>query len=125
MFSLCLFHGIMLISVARAHVPVAPAKVSPAPRNAGTTRNPGCTQNAKALPTSANNHQRANAEAAEKAGAAWHLPESALDDIAFDRFERMMRDRSTLARMSASGWELGNAVAAQVVLRKIEAVLQE
>ncbi|MEK7467095.1 MAG: undecaprenyldiphospho-muramoylpentapeptide beta-N-acetylglucosaminyltransferase [Planctomycetota bacterium] len=77
------------------------------------------------LPTSANGHQKANAEAAEKAGAAWHLPESALDDIAFDRFERMMRDRSTLAKMSASGWELGNAVAAQVVLRKIEAVLQE
>lgn len=77
------------------------------------------------LPTSANNHQRANAEAAEKAGAAWHLPESALDDMAFDRFERIMRDRSTLARMSAAGWELGNAVAAQVVLRKIEAVLQE
>lgn len=77
------------------------------------------------LPNSANNHQDANAQAAERAGAAWRLPESALDDIAFDRLERLMRDRSSLAKMSAAGWELGNAVAAQVVLRKIEAVLQE
>ena len=34
-------------------------------------------------------------------------------------------ESAALAKMSAAGWELGNAVAAQVVLRKIEAVLQE
>ena len=76
------------------------------------------------LPTSANGHQEANANAAEKAGAAWHLPEPVLGAMAFDRLERLIRDRKALSRMSEAGWELGNAVASKVVLRKMEAVLQ-
>ncbi|NUN47352.1 MAG: UDP-N-acetylglucosamine--N-acetylmuramyl-(pentapeptide) pyrophosphoryl-undecaprenol N-acetylglucosamine transferase [Candidatus Brocadiae bacterium] len=77
------------------------------------------------LPNSAHGHQQANAQAAERAGAAIHFPESALDDAAFDRIERLLRDRTRLARMSSAGWELGNAVAAQVVMRKVEGILQE
>ena len=45
-----LFQGILPMMVARAHVPLAPAKVSPAPKNAGRAMNAGCTNQASALP---------------------------------------------------------------------------
>ncbi|MBI2921737.1 MAG: UDP-N-acetylglucosamine--N-acetylmuramyl-(pentapeptide) pyrophosphoryl-undecaprenol N-acetylglucosamine transferase [Planctomycetes bacterium] len=76
------------------------------------------------LPTSAHGHQEANAKAAEKAGAAWHLPEPVLGGMAFEKLEHLIRDRAALARMGSAGCELGNGVAARVVMRKLEGVLQ-
>src|SRR6516164_1880420 len=46
------FQGILSRTSARPHVPVAPANVSPAPKNAAITRNHGLTNTPRATPVS-------------------------------------------------------------------------
>jgi UDP-N-acetylglucosamine--N-acetylmuramyl-(pentapeptide) pyrophosphoryl-undecaprenol N-acetylglucosamine transferase len=76
------------------------------------------------LPTSANDHQAANAQVLERAGAAIHLPQAELDAARLDReIGGLIGDPARLRAMAAAAKARGRPNAAAVIARRLSELL--
>lgn len=76
------------------------------------------------LPTAAADHQTANAVALERAGAAIHLPQRALDAASLDaRVGALLHDGAQLERLARGALARGRPDAAETIARRILTLL--
>ncbi len=76
------------------------------------------------LPTAAEDHQARNARALSAAGAALHLPqEDASGEVLWEAVDRLVRDSSARARMSAAARARGRPNAASEIAASLDQLL--